>query len=425
MVKDTTLYDRLEVLPSADENEIKKAYNRLSKKWHPDKNIDNQEEANQKFQEITLAKEVLLDSEKRDLYNNVGMDMFNNNGGVQEGNPFGDFSHFFNFPFGGFNVNRQQREEEQVEDLVQVLNCKLEDIYNEKIIKYSYKYKHTCSTCSGTGVKSGIDPKCKGCDGKGMKVQVVRMGPMIQQLVNTCDMCGGSGNSITNENKCLDCNGSKFIYKERNIDIPLKSGLVSTNKIVLSGKGHNINNRKSDLVLIINVLPHPFFKRSNKENSNDLFIDMELTLYQALFGFEKSFTHLDGRTITVSTKSKTDFNTVRKVNNEGMKTINNNDNNNTVKGNLYIKFKFVLPNLTYLPNETKSQLKILFQDNSEPIDTNNCLELSNCNSGETELVNNLLLLISNEEKQAQQQQNNAHHQHRQQQHQQQHQCVQQ
>jgi curved DNA-binding protein CbpA len=72
MVKDTTLYDRLEVLPSADENEIKKAYNRLSKKWHPDKNIDNQEEANQKFQEITLAKEVLLDSEKRDLYNKIG-----------------------------------------------------------------------------------------------------------------------------------------------------------------------------------------------------------------------------------------------------------------------------------------------------------------------------------------------------------------
>ncbi len=417
MVKDTTLYDRLEVLPSADENEIKKAYNRLSKKWHPDKNIDNQEEANKKFQEITLAKEVLLDSEKRELYNNVGMDMFDNNGGVQESNPFGDFSQFFNF-----NMNRQPREE-HVEELVQVLNCKLEDIYNEKVIKHFYKYKYTCLTCSGTGVKSGIDPKCKGCDGKGMKVQVVRMGPMIQQLVNTCDMCGGSGNSITNENKCLDCNGNKFIYKERTMDIPLKSGLVSTNKIVLSGKGHNINNRKSDLVLIINVLPHPFFKRSNKENSNDLFIDMELTLYQALFGFEKSFTHLDGRTITVSTKSKTDFNTIRKVNNEGMKTINNEGNN---KGNLYIKFKFVLPNLTYLPNETKSQLKILFQDNSEPINSNNCLDLSSCNVGETELVNNLLLLISNEEKQ---QQHNQKQQQQQQyhrpQHQQQHQCVQQ
>lgn len=419
MVKDTTLYDRLEVLPSADENEIKKAYNRLSKKWHPDKNIGNQEEANVKFQEITLAKDILLDKEKRELYNNVGMDMLNNNGGVQEANPFGDFSQFFNF-----NVNRQPQEQ-PVEELVQVLNCKLEDIYNEKIIKHSYKYKYTCSTCLGSGVKSGIDPKCKGCDGKGMKVQVVRMGPMVQQIVNTCDMCGGLGSFITNENKCLDCNGTKFIYKERIIDIPLKSGLVSTNKIVLSGKGHNINNRKSDLVLVINILPHNFFKRSNKENSNDLFIDMELTLYQALFGFEKSFTHLDGRTITISTKSKTDFNTIRKVNNEGMKTINNN--NNITKGNLYIKFKFVLPNLTYLPNDTKSQLKILFQDNSEQTSSNNCLELLNCNLGETELVNNLLLLISNEEKQSQQQQHQQNHyrpQHHQHQHQQ-HQCVQQ
>ena len=413
MVKDTTLYDRLEVSPEADENQIKKAYIVLSKKWHPDKNLDNSEEAHQKFQDITFAKEVLIDKEKRDLYDRVGMDMFNNNGGVEE-NPFnGDFSQFFNFPFGNFNVNRQQ--EERIEELREVLNCNLEDIYNEKVIKHKYKYKHTCSTCNGSGVKNGVNPKCSGCDGKGMKVQVIRMGPMVQQFVNTCDNCGGSGKMINNENKCNVCDGNMFNIKEKVLDIPLKSGLVTSNKIVLSGKGHNINNKKSDLVLIVNVLPHKVFKRYNKENSNDLFINIELTLYQALFGFEKNITHLDGRNIYISSKSKTDYNMIRKIPNEGMKTINN------TKGNLYVKFTFVLPNISYLPDETKSQLKILFQDNSESIKNNNFSNMLDCNVSETDTINKLLLLIDNDNSTQQQQ----HHQQQHQQHHHQQQCVQQ
>jgi len=399
MVKDTTLYDRLGVESSADETQIKKAYIKLSKEWHPDKNLDNSEEAHQKFQEITLAKEVLLDQEKRNLYDRVGMDMLNGGGAD---NPFQgghDFSQFFNFPFGGFSVN-QERQEPELEELKEILNCKLEDIYNEKIIKHNYKYKCTCTVCNGTGVKNGINPKCSGCDGKGMKVQVIRMGPMIQQIMNHCDLCRGTGKNITNENKCSTCDGNTFVFKEKTIDIPLKSGLVTSNKIVLSGKGHNVNNRKSDLVLIVNVIPHKIFKRSNKENSNDLFINIELTLFQALFGFDKMITHLDGRNIYLSYKSKTDYNTIRKIPGEGMKTINN------LKGNLYVKLTFILPDITFIPNELKSQLKIVLQDNIESINNNEMINMMDCNPGETEKVNNLLLLISSEESNQQSSRNN-------------------
>ena len=410
MVKDTTLYDRLGVDSSADEIQIKKAYIKLSKEFHPDKNLDNIEEASTKFQEISLAKEILLDQEKRNLYDRAGMDMFNS-GEMSNDNPFSehpDFSQFFNFPFGGFN-GHQEKQEPELEELKELLNCKLEDIYNEKIIKHNYKYKCTCSTCNGSGVKNGVNPKCSGCDGKGVKVQVIRMGPMIQQMVNHCDICGGTGKNITNENKCLTCDGNTFIFKEKTVDIPLKSGLVSSNKIVLSGKGHHVNNKKSDLVLIINIIPHKIFKRSNKENINDLFINIELTLYQALFGFNTMITHLDGRNLCLSYNSKTDYNTIRMIPGEGMKTINKS------KGNLYVKLTFVLPNITYIPSELKSQLKLVLQDNLESINNNNMINLIDCNYSDTIKINNLLLMISSEESNQNNQnnQNNQHNQHKQ------------
>jgi DnaJ-class molecular chaperone len=409
MVNDTTLYDRLGVDSSADETQIKKAFTKLSVKWHPDKNLDNQEEAHQKFQELTQAKEILLDQEKRRIYDQVGMNIFNEGSG--QDNPFGghDFSHFFNFPFGN-----QERQEQQLEELKEVLNCKLEDIYNEKIIKHNYKYKLTCSTCNGSGVKHNSNPKCSECDGKGMRVQVVRIGPMIQQMVNTCEYCNGSGKNINNENKCNTCNGTTFIYKEKSIDIPLKSGLVSSNKIVLSGKGHNVNNKKSDLVLIINVLPHNIFKRSNKENSNDLFITIEITLYQALFGFDKMITHMDGRNVYLSSKTKTEYGAIKKIPCEGMKTINNS------KGNLYVKLIFNLPDIMFVSHELKSQLKIVLQDNTENITNNNSINLVDCNLNETDKLTTLFSNINLEETETPKKQ-----QQRQQQHQQQQQCVQQ
>jgi DnaJ family protein A protein 2 len=175
---------------------------------------------------------------------------------------------------------------------------------------------------------------------------------MIQQSVGECNVCKGKGKIIEESNKCETCNGKCYIIKEKTIQIPLKSGLSHGNKINLSGKGNQFKNTKTDLILVINEKTHELFKRLD----NNLFIDIELKLYQALFGFDKIINHLDGRKLHISSSCKTDFNTIRKISGEGMKSLQTGN-----KGDLHIRFTVELPNFVNLPGETKTQLKSILQ----------------------------------------------------------------
>lgn len=354
MVRDRTLYNRLEIEPNATEPEIKKAYNRLSKIWHPDKNIENKDEANKKFLEITEAKDILLDSNKRSQYDSIGMDFINSQNGPQF-NQFG-FADIFGsgFPFNFNNFNSQRNENNiRIEDLIEHINCPLEYIYNNRDINLTYKYKSTCVDCNGNG---GFDSTCKECEGKGMKLQVIRIGPMIQQMFSTCNICNGSGIYINENNKCKKCNGNTFNYIENRVDFKLNSKIIIDNKIIFTHKGHHIKNQKSNLIINVNIIEDNLFKfKSNSNNYLNLYIDIQLNLYEALFGFNKSISHLDGRNINLTYNGKTDFNTVRKLKNEGLKDSNNKS------GDLYIKFKFILPDIN---TNNKNYLKTLLFDSN-------------------------------------------------------------
>lgn len=396
MVKDTILYDRLNISPDATDEQIKKAFNKLSILHHPDKNPNNIEESTQRFHEINEAKETLLDKEKRQLYDQIGISILN--GDVPMQNPFSNFENIFNqnfaFNMGGRgHMNGNSRRGVQVEDITETLNVTLEQIYNEEIFNFNYKYKSTCSECNGEGTKDKKPSTCNVCNGQGMRVQIIRMGNMIQQASSTCNQCNGSGVHIINDNKCMTCNSKSFVYKEKTIPIPLKAGLTTGNKLHLEGKGHNIKNIKSDLILIINELPHPVFKRYQ----NDLYINIELKLYQALFGFNKLITHLDNRKIHICSLNKTDYNNIKKINNEGMKIINSEN-----KGALYIRFTFILPNLN---SDIKLNVKTLLQMSEkqevmkeialQKDNTLNMVSLLDCNNDDNIKHNQILLNIDN------------------------------
>ncbi len=355
MVKDTKLYDILELGPDATEAQIKKSYNRLSKIWHPDKHQDpeKKKEATVKFQEINQAKNILVDEEKRKVYDQVGMDMFkHDSSGDAQSYDTGDFNDFVNmfggFGFNGMNVNQRKNVPENI---VEHINASLEDIICQKTVSINYKQKVYCTKCNGEGTKNGQESECKQCKGKGKQVRVMQMGQMIQQMITECSNCKGKGTYIEEENKCDGCSGNGFTVKDKNIQVPLNTGVLFGQDAVIEGKGHQFKNTKTHLIIKVREVPHKVFKRIG----NDLYVEMELKLFQALFGFDKILNHLDGRKLHISCSGKTEFNTIRKINKEGITTPDGN------KGDLYIKFIINLPNFATLPSDTKTQLKALLQ----------------------------------------------------------------
>jgi DnaJ family protein A protein 2 len=403
MVKDTVLYDRLGVPPTASEDEILRAFKRMAVKTHPDKNPDDPD-ANKKFQEVNQAKDILADPDKRNVYDQIGMEFINNeaSGGHPDGvNPADIFNmfnggsgHHFSTSFSHFGGGRQ----EQKENITINQEVTLEQIYNQESIHILFKQKHICLKCDGNGTKDGTPSKCSTCNGNGIVIQRIQMGPMIQQIQTVCPQCRGSCKFVCDDNKCNYCNGECYNLKDVKTQIPLKNGLSNGQQILLKGHGHHLKEGKTDLIIVINEKEHSNFKR----NGNDLIISVELKLYQALFGFDKIIEHLDKRKLYISHNGKTEYNTLRKISNEGMNILNTN-----TKGDLIIKFNINLPICaSEISNKLLYLLKTIDQD-----ETNNEVLIKN---NKTQYIKTLLCDISNYNTNKSEEQNNQQHQHQQQ-----------
>ena len=372
MVKDRTLYDRLEIDPTASIKEIEKKGKKLLIKWHPDKNPDKVQESTKKFQDIQEAMTVLTNQEKRDMYDQFGLDgLKGGDGGGGGFNPFDGFATAFGggFPFGGggfpfpggfpggpggfpggpggFPGGPGGPGGPERENIIQNVNVKLSQIYKEETIDVKYNQKQTCTNCHGEGTKDGVKNDCGDCGGKGIKMKIVRMGPLQTQSLVPCNSCNGKGKIIAEANKCPTCTSLGYITKEKVVQVPLKNGFGNGIKMQLDGKGNNIKGIKSDLIVIINETEDEVFKRKN----NDLLVTIELKLYQALFGFDKVINHLDGRKLHLHHTGRTNFGTIRKITEEGMFDLRTKR-----KGDLLIKFTFSLPNIT---NETLTKALML------------------------------------------------------------------
>lgn len=363
MVKETTLYDRLNLNSTATENEIKKAYRKASLKWHPDKNQDNKEEATLKFQEISEAYSVLSDQKKRELYDNMGMDYVKNNG-ENNFDPSSIFEQFFGNSMGnmgnmgGFGFPFSVNQKEPTEDCNIRLSVDLDQIYNEEIVSINYNQKNYCKDCNGYGNKNKKKSECKTCDGKGKVLKVFRMGPMVQQSVAECEICNGSGIKINKNDLCNTCNGKTYIIKKKDLKIPLKNGIKNGNKIKIEGKGHQFKNKKTDLIVEIIERVHNKFKKDG--NSSNLIIFIELKLYQSLLGFNKIITHLDKRKIYINHTGQIKEGDVKILKNEGMNNLNTNK-----KGDLKIIFSVKYPIFKNMKLEELINLKKILSKNEQ------------------------------------------------------------
>jgi molecular chaperone DnaJ len=315
----TDLYNTLGIDRNADQDTIKKAYRKLAAQFHPDKN--KAPDAENKFKEINNAYEVLSDPEKKEKYDQFGVDGLNGNMPNMGGFPFADiFGGAFGGAFGGgfpfeFNFNNNFRQHQVTKKDISIkIELTYEEIYLgcNKTIKYGYLKK--CNECNGNG---GETQKCSDCNGNGRIKIVKRMGMMAIQQETTCGKCNGSGKMVIN--KCVSCNGNKNIesVKEFNIDIPV--GIKPEHNIIKQNGGHEIDNVVSDLRINIEEKPHKIYKRDDK----NIKCKININLIEALTGYQKEFILLDGSKILYSTKEITKPNSKLRLKGKGFSDINN------------------------------------------------------------------------------------------------------
>ncbi|SCU82486.1 LADA_0C05666g1_1 [Lachancea dasiensis] len=218
-------YGILGLSKDASDRDIKSAYRQLSKKFHPDKNPGD-EEAHHRFIEVGEAYEVLSDDEKRQIYDRYGAEALKNGGpgggaGGAGSNGFGGFrdpmdmfEQMFGGHHGGFRGRPRGHNLEAHEELT------LQDFYHGASLDFSLNLNDLCEHCSGSGSEDGKTTHCSQCQGQGVVIQVVRMGPITQKIQQMCGACQGKGQVI--KNSCRKCKGAKVERKAKafHVDIP-------------------------------------------------------------------------------------------------------------------------------------------------------------------------------------------------------------
>lgn len=294
-------YDILGVDEDASEDEIKKAYRKKAKKYHPDMNPDlDKEEAEERFKEVTEAYEVLSDPDKRAQYDQFGhagpsqgFD-FNNQDFERARSAFSDssFDDIFDLFFGeGRRRSRSKSAAQKGEDLQRKLRISLEDAAKGTQVKFSIPRFVKCGQCNGSGVKPGSSKRtCSHCNGRGeiRQKQQTMLGSFVN--VQTCPKCGGSGEII--DDPCTKCRGEGRVKEKTEISVKVPPGVKDGSRLRLKGKG-NVGRKGApagDLFITVDIKEHETFIRKG----DDILTTVPVHFTQLILGGEVSVPTLDG-----------------------------------------------------------------------------------------------------------------------------------
>ena len=326
-------YKTLGVDKKATPEEIKKAYRKLARKYHPDTNPDDKK-AEERFKEISQAHDVLGDPDKRKQYDS-GSGAFASGGG-----PGGGFGGFGNFDFDGSSMGDilsnlfggaggpggaggragrsgsagagRRARVERGNDLEAQVSITFDQAISGAQIPLQVPMRTTCGTCHGTGAKPGTTPTvCPRCEGRGVESQ----GQGMFSISQPCSLCGGSGTVI--EDPCPTCHGSGAVRTIKRMRVNIPAGVRDGGRIRLAGKGEPGpgGGPNGDLYLVVHVAPSPVFARKG----NNLEVEVPLTIPEALRGAEVQVPTLNGsKTLRVPPGTK--HGTVQRLRGEGPPT---------------------------------------------------------------------------------------------------------
>ena len=285
-------YDILGIGRNASDDEIKAAFRKLARQYHPD--VNKEDGAEEKFKEINEAYGVLSDRDKRARYDRFGKEGLGNMGGFRDYTS--DFGDIFEELFGnlggfGFSTGRSRRSPRRGRDLQMQINLTFEEAVFGVEKEIEFQREETCSHCNGNGAEPGTSPeRCTTCNGQGEVRQVRQtfLGQMVQTA--TCPTCNGRGETISSP--CKTCRGNGLERKTVKKKVQIPAGVDRGTQIRLAGEGGpgTLGGPNGSLFLVLDVKPHKFFQRRD----NDIILNLDINVAQAVLGAEIDVPTIDG-----------------------------------------------------------------------------------------------------------------------------------
>jgi molecular chaperone DnaJ len=341
MAEKQDFYDLLGVSRDASKDEIKKAYRKLSKKYHPD--ISDDPNADEMFKKISEAYEVLSDEQKRAAYDQYGHASTDPNFGAGgfgggfggQGGFGGGFEDIFDQFFGGGGARRRNpNAPRQGEDLQYVMDLEFEEAIFGKETTIRYNREEECHTCGGNGAKAGTSPQtCSRCHGSGT-VNAERNTPFGRVMTQqACPTCGGSGQEI--KEKCDICGGTGHTKERHSVKVTVPAGVEDGNQMRLQGQGDAGKNGGpyGDLYVIFRVKPSDTFERQGAE----IYFELPINIVQATLGDELEVPTVHGK-VKFKVPAGTQPNTTFRLRGKGAPRLRGTGN-----GDQHIKVKVVIP----------------------------------------------------------------------------------
>lgn len=286
-------YDTLGVGRNASDDEIKAAFRKLARQYHPD--VNKEAGAEEKFKEINEAYGVLSDREKRARYDRFGRDGLDNMMPFHDYTMDGDFADIFEGLFNSFGFSMggrgSRRSPRRGRDLQMQVTLTFEEAVFGVEKEIEFQREEICSRCNGSGAEPGTSPvKCATCNGQGEVRQVRQtfLGQMVQTA--TCPACNGRGETISSP--CKTCRGGGLERKNVTKKVQIPAGVDRGTQIRLAGEGGPgaYGGPNGNLFLVLDVKPHKFFKR----RENDILLNLDINVAQAALGAEIEVPTLDG-----------------------------------------------------------------------------------------------------------------------------------